>query len=249
MMKLAGTGDRMCTRGYLAVDLAHRPIGGAEHDEEANGNPTCREFWFNYGIRGPIMAGSFKGQLLQGPCASYRNIKLKKALPFFFSRWNVQWQKVYAESRKIEFEKRKSFQLLRGHIPFRHPLSAPRGLTPFSLPSIIVLASGARDTKISCKYLVLVNWLTLLSWEKYTPNHANWVWKLQNFSAYEGAYPLRHPLRHRPSFQRQKNDTGNSSGKWASVRDWGGCKGIDMIEQTFIGNKYFFKIMLTRSRL
>ena len=74
-------------------------------------------------------------------------MKLKKPGPFFlFFFFNDEMLIKSIGLRQIaqiEFKKCRSVHFLRGHIPLRHPLSAPRGLTPFSIPSIIVLASGA----------------------------------------------------------------------------------------------------------
>ena len=72
--------------------------------------------------------------------------------------------------------------------------------------------------------------------KKKTPNRMNQFENCKYFQLLRGHIPLRTPCPYvlsssLPSFQRQKNY--NNSGTQASVTDWGGCKEIDMVKQTF----------------
>ena len=119
-----------CVSGTRCVSGCRlgKPIGWAEHDEKAKGNPIGWKFWFNSGLfwSACLKASYDKARM---PHTAIWNWKRPSPL-FLFLPWNVE--KVYAKSLELSFKSAKSFQLLRGHIPLRHPLSAPRDLTPFS---------------------------------------------------------------------------------------------------------------------
>ena len=131
MMKLAETFNQPQVQGaYPAVDLAHRPW--AEHDEEAEGNPTGWEFWL-------LMAYHAKPIYDKAHVPHTAILNWKRPSPVFFCYNEMLTNNYICQIVWTEFEKCKSFQLLRRHIPSDTTCQHLGA----SFPSIIVLASGA----------------------------------------------------------------------------------------------------------